>query len=74
MVVWRYVLRSQEESKLSMHVKDSMRERSINEVAAAWGELVDRYRSQNPGLAASVLMAMQRYISWVDIGLVANEP
>ncbi|MEW5306130.1 MAG: hypothetical protein WDW36_008620 [Sanguina aurantia] len=65
--------RSQEESKLSMHVKDSMREGSIEAVAAAWGELVNRYKIQNPGLAASVLMAMQRYISWVDIGLVANE-
>eukprot|EP00798_Chlamydomonas_sp_ICE-L_P025196 gene25196-10836_t len=63
----------QDESKLSMHVKDSMREHSISDVATAWYQLVEAYYQKNSELAATVLQTMQRYISWIDIGLAANE-
>jgi exportin-T len=56
-----------------MHVKDAMRDSAIAEVAAAWYSLAAAYRSSNPELAASVLQSMTRYISWMDIGLVAND-
>uniref|UniRef100_A0A061S0Z3 Exportin-T n=2 Tax=Tetraselmis sp. GSL018 TaxID=582737 RepID=A0A061S0Z3_9CHLO len=64
--------RSQEESRRSMHLKDSMRERCIHELAEAWYQLVAMYKDQRPGLAAMVLEAVKRYICWIDIGLVAN--
>mmetsp|Transcript_5354 Transcript_5354/g.11718 ORF Transcript_5354/g.11718 Transcript_5354/m.11718 type:complete len:1077 (-) Transcript_5354:655-3885(-) len=67
------VPRSQDESKLSMHVKDSMREHSINDVAATWYQLVEGYHMKNPELTCMVLQTMARYIPWIDIGLVANE-
>jgi exportin-T len=56
-----------------MHVKDAMRDSAIAEVAQAWAALAYAYRSSSPELAASVLQSMTRYISWMDIGLVANE-
>ncbi|KAG2493435.1 hypothetical protein HYH03_008254 [Edaphochlamys debaryana] len=65
--------RSQDESRLSMHVKDSMREHSVAEVAAAWYRLVEGYRGKNPELAAQVLAVMTRYIPWIDIHLIAND-
>ncbi|KAF5841975.1 armadillo-type protein [Dunaliella salina] len=65
--------RSQNESKLSMHVKDSMREHSIVDVAAAWYSLAEAYATKAPELAAFVLQTMQRYICWIDINLVGNE-
>ncbi|GIL47531.1 hypothetical protein Vafri_4333, partial [Volvox africanus] len=65
--------RSQDESRLSMHVKDSMREHSLGELAAAWYRLAAGYRDKNPELAAQVLATMGRYISWIDINLVAND-
>ncbi|GFR43596.1 hypothetical protein Agub_g4693, partial [Astrephomene gubernaculifera] len=65
--------RSQDESRLSMHVKDSMREHSLGEVAGAWYRLAGAYRDKAPELAAQVLTTMSRYIPWIDIGLVAND-
>ncbi|KAJ9528951.1 hypothetical protein QJQ45_000515 [Haematococcus lacustris] len=67
------VARSQDESKLSMHVKDAMREHSIADVAGAWYLLVEWYAERAPGLATLVLNTMQRFIAWIDIGLVAND-
>lgn len=65
--------RSQEESRLSMHVKDAMRERCITEVVDAWYYLVTAYKDKDPQLAAFVLQTAARYIHWVDIGLIAND-
>lgn len=56
-----------------MHVKDSMREHSLGEVAGAWYRLAATYREKAPDLAAQVLTTMGRYIPWIDINLVANE-
>ncbi len=56
-----------------MHVKDSMRDKSIAEVAQAWYSLTLAYSTSHPELAAFVLQTMARYISWMDIGLVAND-
>eukprot|EP00878_Enallax_costatus_P021623 GHUV01022908.1.p1 GENE.GHUV01022908.1~~GHUV01022908.1.p1 ORF type:complete len:615 (+),score=214.70 GHUV01022908.1:523-2367(+) len=65
--------RSAEETKLSMHLKDSMREQCISEVAAAWYNLTQLYKSSRPELAAFVLSSCARYVHWMDIGLVAND-
>ena len=65
--------RSQDESKLSMHVKDSMREFSIVDIASAWLEALEAYQASHPDLATQILQTMQRYVSWIEIGLVANE-
>mmetsp|Transcript_3613 Transcript_3613/g.10404 ORF Transcript_3613/g.10404 Transcript_3613/m.10404 type:complete len:682 (-) Transcript_3613:1758-3803(-) len=65
--------RSQEESRRSMHVKDAMRELCIQELAEAWYHLVSMYKDSQPMLAAMVLDSAKRYISWIDINLVAND-
>lgn len=65
--------RSQDESKLSMHVKDSMREFSIVDIASAWIEALEAYKDSHPDLATIILQTMQRYVAWIDIGLVAND-
>ncbi|WIA12173.1 hypothetical protein OEZ85_012245 [Tetradesmus obliquus] len=65
--------RSAEETKLSMHLKDSMREQCIAEVAAAWFNLTQLYKASRPELAAFVLASAARYVHWMDIGLVAND-
>eukprot|EP00879_Flechtneria_rotunda_P017634 GHRR01018485.1.p1 GENE.GHRR01018485.1~~GHRR01018485.1.p1 ORF type:complete len:825 (+),score=308.84 GHRR01018485.1:604-3078(+) len=65
--------RSAGETKLSMHLKDSMREQGITEVAGAWYNLTQLYKSSRPELAAFVLGSCARYVHWIDIGLVAND-
>lgn len=72
-VCWCCCCRSAEETKLSMHVKDSMRESCINEVAATWYSLTQMYKGSRPELAAFVLSSCARYVHWMDIGLVAND-
>ncbi len=56
-----------------MHVKDAMRERSIADLVDAIYRLLGTYRSSDPGLAVFLLTTLQRYISWMDINLVANK-
>jgi hypothetical protein len=65
--------RSAEETKLSMHLKDSMREQCIAEVAAAWFNITQLYKASRPELAAFVLASAARYVHWMDISLVAND-
>lgn len=55
-----------------MHVKDAMRELCISDLAEAWFQLVSAYKDTQPELAAMVLHALKRYVSWIDINLVAN--
>jgi exportin-T len=67
------VPRSAEEAKQSMHFKDSMRERALADIADAWCRVVATYHASSPDTAASVLETVQRYVHWIDIGLVAND-
>lgn len=72
-LVYVSMYRSAEETKLSMHVKDSMRENCIAEVAATWYNVTQLYKGSRPELAAFVLSSCARYVHWMDIGLVAND-
>ncbi|KAL4444906.1 hypothetical protein ABPG77_003956 [Micractinium sp. CCAP 211/92] len=67
------VPRSAEEAKQSMHFKDSMRERALADIADAWCRLLAAYSGPAPDAAAAVLETVQRYVHWIDIGLVAND-
>jgi exportin-T len=55
-----------------MQLKDAMREGCLDQVADGWYQLLATYAGPEPDLCAFVLETMQRYISWIDIGLVAN--
>ena len=65
--------RTQEGVKRSMHLKDSMRETCLGDLAEAWHNLVRAYQSANPDLAAAVLNTVERYVNWIDVGLVVND-
>lgn len=56
-----------------MWLQDTMREQCLNELANIWYKLVMTYSESNPGLAEAVLSVVKRYVSWIDIGLVAND-
>ena len=53
--------------------QDAMREHSLAELGAAWVQLVATYGQVRPDLAGAVLGAVQRYVPWIDISLVAND-
>ena len=54
-------------------VQDTMRETCMTDLAGIWYNLVATYSESNPELAEAVLAAVKRYVSWIDIGLVAND-
>ncbi|KAL0354470.1 UNVERIFIED_CONTAM: Exportin-T [Sesamum radiatum] len=64
--------RSGEDVAVSGRIKDAMREQCVPQIVGAWYDIVLMYRNSNPDLCSSVLDSMRRYISWIDIGLIAN--
>eukprot|EP00850_Spirogloea_muscicola_P015251 SM000115S23930 [mRNA] locus=s115:316090:322671:+ [translate_table: standard] len=65
--------RSAEDNAVATRVKDSMRQQCVPQIVESWYSLVLAYKDVNPQLAAAVLESMQPYITWIDMGLVANE-
>jgi exportin-T len=67
------VPRSQEEGATSMRVKDAIRESCIALLVDTVHKAVLNYQESAPALAGNLLEVFSRFITWVDIGLVANE-
>ena len=65
--------RSPEEVTVGGLVKDEMRQHCVPQIVRAWYDIVSMYRNSDQELCASVLESMRRYVSWIDIGLIAND-
>lgn len=65
--------RSPQESEIAMRVKDGMRQQCLPQIVNLWYQVVFNFQSTNPEVCVAVLETMQRFISWMDIGLVAND-
>lgn len=65
--------RSPEEIAVAARVKDAMRQQCVPQIARAWYDIVSLYRNSDPELSATVLDCMRRFVSWIDINLVAND-
>ncbi|XP_010471283.1 PREDICTED: exportin-T [Camelina sativa] len=65
--------RTPEEISVAARVKDAMRQQCVPQIARAWYDIVSLYRNSDPDLSATVLDCMRRFVSWIDIGLVAND-
>ncbi|CAA0331378.1 unnamed protein product [Arabidopsis thaliana] len=65
--------RTPEEISVAARVKDAMRQQCVPQIARAWYDIVSMYKNSDPDLSATVLDCMRRFVSWIDIGLVAND-
>ncbi|OEL21909.1 Exportin-T [Dichanthelium oligosanthes] len=65
--------RSADEATDAMRVKDSMRAQCVPQIARHWHAAAATLRTADPGAAAVALDAARRCISWIDVGLVAND-
>lgn len=65
--------RTQEEVTVGGLVKDEMRQHCVPQIVRAWYDIISMYRNTDQELCASVLESMRRYVSWIDIGLIAND-
>ncbi|XP_026431323.1 exportin-T-like [Papaver somniferum] len=65
--------RSGEDVAVAGRVKDAMRQQCIAQIVRAWYEILNMYKNSDAELCTTVLDCMRRYISWIDIGLIAND-
>ncbi|KAL8139792.1 hypothetical protein V2J09_005813 [Rumex salicifolius] len=65
--------RNAEETAIASRVKDAMRQQCVHTIVSAWYNILSMYKNSDAELCANVLDSMRRYISWIDIGLVAND-
>ncbi|XP_062187227.1 exportin-T-like [Phragmites australis] len=65
--------RSADEASDAMRVKDSMRAQCVPQIARHWHAAASTLRTADPAAAAVALDAARRCISWIDVGLVAND-
>lgn len=65
--------RSPDQSMAATRVKDAMREQCVPQIVSFCFDTVSCYRVNEPDIAAMVLETFKKYVSWIDIGLVAND-
>lgn len=65
--------RTAEEITVAARVKDAMRQQCVEQIVRAWYDIVTMYRNSDFEVCTSVLDCMRRYISWIDINLIAND-
>ncbi|KAK9131413.1 hypothetical protein Sjap_011900 [Stephania japonica] len=64
--------RNAEEVVVAGRIKDGMRQQCIPQIVRAWYDIVSLYKNSNPDVCTCVLDSLRRCISWIDIGLIAN--
>ncbi|KAF6162442.1 hypothetical protein GIB67_017330 [Kingdonia uniflora] len=65
--------RNTEETAAAGVIKDAMRQQCVSQIVRAWYDIITLYRNSDQELCISVMDSMRRYISWIDIGLIAND-
>lgn len=54
-------------------IKDTMRQECITTLVDAWYQILLNYETLKPALACACLKVVGAYVSWIDIGLIAND-
>ena len=73
-VVQSTVNNEAENRVINQRIKDAMRSTGVVvRVADFWLKTLQTYRATVPDLCVLCLDTMQRFISWIDIGLVVND-
>jgi exportin-T len=68
------VLRSPEEQKRGNELKDLIRDRDVQKIAACWGEILNKWNETDLQLIETCLKTISRWVSWIDINLVISQP
>lgn len=65
--------RSSDEVAVAGRIKDAMRQQCIPQIVRVWYDIVSMYKISDPDLCTSALDCIRRYVTWIDIGLIAND-
>ncbi|KAJ2393338.1 pre-tRNA nuclear export protein, partial [Coemansia sp. RSA 2559] len=68
------VPRSTDEIARNTEIKDAMRIEDVSRMAHVWLGILVHMSSVHPELARSTLRLVGTYVSWIDIGLIVNQP
>lgn len=65
--------RSRDEQDKANSLKDLIRERDVQKIAASWQEILGQWRLSHDLIAELCLKAIGKWVSWIDISLVVNQ-
>ncbi|KAF2719145.1 Xpo1-domain-containing protein [Polychaeton citri CBS 116435] len=65
--------RSADEQKRANDLKDIIRARDVNKIAASWQEILARWRQIDLGIVEMCLRTIAKWVSWTDISLVIDQ-
>jgi exportin-T len=65
--------RTQEEAKRSNDLKDLVRARDVNKIAATWQDILSKWQQIDLGIVEACLRTVAKWVSWIDIWLVINQ-
>ncbi|KAL3528585.1 hypothetical protein ACH5RR_007907 [Cinchona calisaya] len=65
--------RSSDEVAVAGCIKDAMRQQCIPQIVRVWYDIVSMYKVSVPDLCSTALDCIRRYVTWIDIGLIAND-
>jgi exportin-T len=68
------ITRSPEDAKRNVILKDLIRDRDAQKVAIFWQEILSKWRQIDLTVVEMCLKTISRWVSWVDISLVVNQP
>ncbi|KAJ2660082.1 pre-tRNA nuclear export protein [Coemansia sp. RSA 1200] len=68
------VPRSTDEIARNTQIKDAMRIQDVSMMAHAWLDVLVHMSATQPDLAGAALRLVGTYVSWIDIGLIVNQP
>jgi exportin-T len=66
--------RSRPEQDKANTLKDLVRDRDVRKIATSWQEILSQWRTSNDLVAELCLKAIGKWVSWIDISLVVNQP
>ncbi|XP_076106455.1 exportin-T-like isoform X2 [Mytilus galloprovincialis] len=72
-VVDREIVHTAEEFQRNTLIKDAMREQANGQLAGTWYEILTTYETSNPEVVCMCLDVIGKFISWIDINLIAND-
>lgn len=72
-VVDREIIHTNSETERNTNLKDAMRERCVPQLVDSWLQIMTTYQTSHPDITCLCLDVVGKYISWIDINLVANE-
>ena len=67
------VLKTPEEQKRDMRLKDLVRERDIQMITSSWHEILAQWKSKEDAIVELCLTCVGRWVSWTDISLAVND-